>query len=246
MAFKDNSKPTILCLHGSGCNAAIFEIQTLRLRRELSSAFEFVFIDAPFPSKPGPGILPVFEGGEPYLKWNADESDPSIAPKESVSVIRDAIARQNMTGSPFVGIMGFSQGSRIAAGILLEQQARITFREGELGQSLEKAFLFGVFLNPTWPPMIPYHLEQNEISRLRIPIIGVIGSTDRYRGSSQQLLADVSEEKWLTLMTFAVGHRLPVSGNDITVLAQNISAAYKLAVKGSKRAIRQYDLAAEL
>jgi hypothetical protein len=230
---KDNSKPIILCLHGGGCNAAIFEIQTRRLRRELSSAFEFAFIDAPFPSEPGPGILPVFEGGGPYLRWNADESQPSIAPEKSISAIREARVRQSITGSPFVGIMGFSQGARIAAGILLEQQARATLREGEFGQSPGEDFLFGVFLNPTWPPMVPYHLEQNEINRLRLPILGVIGSTDRYRGSSQRLLADVSEEKWLTSMTFAVGHRLPVSDDDITVLAQNIFAAYKLAVKGS-------------
>jgi pimeloyl-ACP methyl ester carboxylesterase len=61
-------KPRILCLHGGGTSATVFAIQTIRLRRLLPN-FEFIFLSGPFESGPGPGVLPYFEGMDPYFRW---------------------------------------------------------------------------------------------------------------------------------------------------------------------------------
>lgn len=61
-------KPRILCLHGGGTSATIFAVQTIRLRRLLPH-FEFVFLSGPFASGPGPGVLPYFDGMDPYFRW---------------------------------------------------------------------------------------------------------------------------------------------------------------------------------
>lgn len=64
---RPGGKPAILCLHGGGTTGDIFHIQTIRLRRELSDKFDFVFVDAPFERVAGPNVLPVFEGAGPFL-----------------------------------------------------------------------------------------------------------------------------------------------------------------------------------
>ena len=63
------TKPVMIMLHGSGSSAAIFGIQTHFLAKELSQTFDLVFLDAPTPSTPGPGVLPLFAGMPGYFRW---------------------------------------------------------------------------------------------------------------------------------------------------------------------------------
>ncbi|OJD15723.1 hypothetical protein AJ78_04058 [Emergomyces pasteurianus Ep9510] len=216
--------PSILCLHGSGTSAAIFKIQTIRLRRELQHRFSFVFIDAPFETDPGPGVLPVFADAGPYFTWvdfaNLPPSHRSLATKGSdgdgdgdgdgegeISALQRAIRRGRTQlmpprtvqllektireqierdGRGFVGIIGFSMGGRMVAGLLLEQQQRLLEQQQQQQQRLtaangimnsngngdgndadpghdpraideEKLFKFAVFICATSPPITKLH-----------------------------------------------------------------------------------------
>ncbi|KAK5459663.1 hypothetical protein LTS15_003792 [Exophiala xenobiotica] len=122
--------PAILCLHGGGSNATVFKIQTRRLIWQLEKQFRFVFAQAPIEGTPGFGMLPVFASCAPFYRWvnrrfKAGESDVETTPAAEVdtidSIIRDVMEANGGVDS-FKGVMGFSQGARLTAGLLLRQK----------------------------------------------------------------------------------------------------------------------------
>ncbi|EEH03892.1 conserved hypothetical protein [Histoplasma capsulatum G186AR] len=204
--------PSILCLHGSGTSAAIFKIQTIRLRRELQHRFSFVFIDAPFQTDPDPGVLPVFADAGPYFTWvdlstlpvscrslaTKDEETKEMSalqrsilrgrtqlmPARTVELLEKTVREQiERDGRGFVGVIGFSMGGRLAAGLLLEQQERLLAQQrgnggnasgngfadchlapaptglsgGGGGGGEGQSFKFGVFICATSPPITKLH-----------------------------------------------------------------------------------------
>ena len=137
--------PRILCLHGGGASAVIFKIQTIRLASLLRAHFHLVYVDAPFTCPPGMGVLPVFETAGPYYRWTPVKEGDDVARVRTA--IRKAMIEEG-DGMPFVGVMGFSQGAMLAAGILMEQCLRGGGLAGE-----DVTFKFGVFFVPGFPPI---------------------------------------------------------------------------------------------
>jgi hypothetical protein len=83
----------------------------------------------PFPSAAGPGILPFFEGCGPYKRWvpptekssaNATKvgEGPSSMPVEVEDLVRTTVQNIKSKGGHVVGLIGFSQGTRVVAGLL--------------------------------------------------------------------------------------------------------------------------------
>ncbi|KAL0944804.1 oxidoreductase [Colletotrichum truncatum] len=207
-----DQRPKLLCLHGGGANAMIFEIQLIRLQRALNSRFDLVFLDAPIETAPGPGVLPVFEGCEPYRRWVSDDTatpeDEFQAQKDKAMDILKTYMKEK---GPFAGLVGFSQGARAASSLLLEQQ-REPFVDGKL---------FGVFLCGTFPPFVPHE----EI--ITAPTVHVIGLEDFYKPLSEQLYEHCSDKVMRRVMRFPGGHHLPTSPEALQVIASMILGAYK-------------------
>lgn len=229
-------KPAILCLHGGGTTGAIFNIQTIRLRRELGEEFEFVFIDAPFESGPGPNVLPVFEGAGPFLVWiNPKDPKNNQAPQKSVDIVMAAIEDQvTKTGKHFVGLMGFSEGARMVAGIALHQQHQRLEKRGQLdGHEDENGFLFAICLNGTTPPltMTPppspiSPLLPSAPSRITLPSIHSIGQQDPYKVASRKLATEHFDSRSAKVFEFNTGHHLPTVKGDSVKLANEIINLY--------------------
>ncbi|KAI5917070.1 serine hydrolase-domain-containing protein [Camillea tinctor] len=117
-------KPVLLMLHGNGSSAAIFRIQTHGLAKELSKNFDLVFLDAPTPGMPGPGVLPLFADMPAYYRW-IEPGDISISPLARVVEILDLVhhiqiqlGQQNINPEDVVGALGFSQGALVALALL--------------------------------------------------------------------------------------------------------------------------------
>ncbi|KAI4216327.1 MAG: hypothetical protein LQ351_001337 [Letrouitia transgressa] len=214
--------PCILCLHGGGTSALIFKIQTRRLQRLLANRFRFVFVDAPFEGEAGPGVLPYFEGMGPFYRWiNSDGDDEAkVRPLLEKTMADD--------GGNFVGVLGFSQGARLALGLLHEKQQR---RVGAFNN-----FGFGIFLCGTYPPLglasalfpvtpVAKFKDQQWDSRheavLNIPSIHVLGARDPFLIKSR-LLVQCSEPSSRTVYKFDIGHHLPVMPADNQLLADSI------------------------
>ncbi|KAL2069859.1 hypothetical protein VTL71DRAFT_14538 [Oculimacula yallundae] len=213
------SKPALLCLHGGGTNSTIFNIQTIRLQRALSASFEFVFIDAPFEAPPGPGVMPVFEGCGPFFRWTKLGSDDM--PDETKKLIADVLARRDKN---IVGIIGFSQGAKLAAGVCLEQQilASKTADVKKLG-----LLKFAVFLNGTSPPLTSMLTAEEKGELIRIPSLHVVGLQDPWREESRALWGNSFDAKSAKLIEFDLGHRLPTAEKDTAAIVNEISRLYR-------------------
>lgn len=149
--------PRLACFHGGGSNKEIFEVQCSQLENLLKSEFEFHFFDGPFIRDAGPGVLPAFEGYEPFHNWFKVADDGTYLLSDGSGYDesgRDGIARvktlMKERGGEWVGAIGFSQGTRVVAGLLLDQQRSI-----EQGKSEESGFdlKFGVLCNGGNKPM---------------------------------------------------------------------------------------------
>lgn len=148
--------PLVACFHGGGSNATVMSMQCSRLQHLLKSTFEFVYFDAPFPRSAGPGVLPGFKNYGSFKTWfKIDEdghemSDGSGYDYYENGGIERVLKMMLAEGEAheWVGALGFSQGTRIAGGLLLDQQKR-----KEAGEKNVLALKFGVLCMGGAAPM---------------------------------------------------------------------------------------------
>ncbi|KAK2737578.1 hypothetical protein FQN55_001008 [Onygenales sp. PD_40] len=278
--------PAILCLHGAGTSSEILHIQTIRLRRELSDRFSFVFVDAPFETEPGPGVLPVFADVGPYYTWvdprpssppprsserRDDEADKNgkggdgnspeqpaqrvsrlskqrgrsqLMPPQTVEVIEEAVRRQvEKDGRGFVGVLGFSMGARLAAGLVLEQQQQAAKNQGVSvqngdggndvpnGEQQETTFKFSVSICGTFPPITRLHdLVDHEdpardkitLSQIEIPALHILGLKDPWFAQGELMATTHFSPATRTVRRLDMGHHLPLQKEDNMVLVNGI------------------------
>ncbi|KAK7542709.1 citrinin biosynthesis oxidoreductase-like protein CtnB [Phyllosticta citribraziliensis] len=137
MSDSDLHLPRILCLHGGGVTAEIFRLQSRALLNRLRTSFRLVFADGPFLCSAGPGIVPVYADLGPYRRWlrwlphEHAEVDAGTAVEEVRYQIEAAMAEDDRLGADgaWVGVMGFSQGAKVAASMLFESQRRRAIKE---------------------------------------------------------------------------------------------------------------------
>ncbi|KAI4232567.1 MAG: hypothetical protein L6R40_007353 [Gallowayella cf. fulva] len=214
--------PCLLCLHGGGTSAFIFSIQTRRLQRALAKHFRLVFVDGPFECPAGPGVLPFFEGMGPYRRWINEHGcdEDKVRPLLKQTMAED--------GGNFVGVLGFSQGARLALGLLHERQEKRAEAFDEFG--------FGVFICGTYPPLglssalFPVtptaqfesqYWEERHGNILSIPTVQVLGVKDPFVHKSR-LLSQCSDPASTTILKFNMGHHLPVAPADTQRLANKV------------------------
>ena len=246
---EDLSLPRILCLHGGGVNAEVFEMQMRAIIASQKPYFRFIFADAPFLCDPGPGIVPVYEKYGPFRRWFRWQADhPTIDDDSAIEEIKYSInsAMERDRGSgPFVAVLGFSQGAKLAASLLYEQQLQKASaqRSGEP----ETEFRFGVLLAGRAPLIslselsaglglgsasdIPGDTEfkaLDEDRRLKIPTVHVHGSRDPGVELHRRLLKNYCDPPSASLVKWNGGHRVPVQTTDVVAVTSQIMTVAKL------------------
>lgn len=177
------SRARIACFHGGGSSAAIFKVQCDALQRSLSDLFEFVFFEGPFESAAGPGVLPTFaeEKYGPYKTWFSKDSQGVVrrldgrrgdSDKEENGIERVLrLIGEEGDGGEWVGCMGFSQGTRVVGGLLLEQmRLREMGVPGLAGGKIR--FKFGVLCNGGAQPMLAEYSYREFFFRRRPVCLG--------------------------------------------------------------------------
>lgn len=227
MKSGDSHLPRILCLHGGGTSQLIFSFQTRKLINALKSDFRLVFVDAPLDSGPGPGVVPIFETAGPFHRWLATND----AEEEQVrSTLQRELRKED--GAPFVGVLGFSQGARIATGLLQEQ---------EHTPAAAPHLFFGVLLNGVYPPVrqptnpstvlprytgsAPGPWSPEHEACVHRPSVHVHGRSDEYVERSR-LLARCYDPSTAIVMEFDNGHHLPLVDDDNRKIAAEIVRIY--------------------
>ena len=105
-------------------------MQMARISYRLRDTFEFIFLEGPSECGPGPGVLPMFSGQEPYRGWFGGY-DVSI--DSSIQRINEVVQRGvddwrkgNADGkNDIVGAIDFSKGGfALALMLWLQQEQR--------------------------------------------------------------------------------------------------------------------------
>lgn len=97
----------ILCLHGQGSSAVIFESQLSRLIAALPSHYSFDFVDAPLSCGPGLDIGGVYPG--PYYCFFDSYTPERMV--DAIDYVREVIDEDG----PYEAIIAFSQVRRLTS-----------------------------------------------------------------------------------------------------------------------------------
>lgn len=235
--------PRILMLHGGGTNSKIFHMQCRGLEWQLNKHFRLVYAEAPFPSAAGPDVLTVYAECGPFKRWVLTAAPNTVEekPRETWQGIEAAAAdamdaddRLGATGD-WVGVLGFSQGAKIAASILLRQQER-PGALGRLGRP-GAGFRFGVLLAGRGP-LLQYDPDEADWSAegekfdyesnlaagrvLRLPTVHVHGLQDTGLHFHRILLDQWCDPATTKLVEWDGNHRLPFKTADVGLVVSPI------------------------
>jgi len=244
------SLPRILCLHGGGVNAKVFNMQCRVISTRLRSHFRLVFVDGPFECPPHEAIAGVYGEYGPFYRWlrfqdDHDEIGAREAAAKVLQQLSTAIEEDEGTG-PWVGVLGFSQGGKIAASLLwaqdhiAEEDKRplpgIQFRFGVLMAASAPA----VMLDPTGTlPRPRYVIGPEEPSMsfsdwpagsesddgkhvVRSPTLHVHGLQDPAIEHHRRLLEAYCKRGTTKLVEWDGSHRLPIKTHDVELVASKI------------------------
>ncbi|KAJ3474663.1 hypothetical protein NLG97_g9743 [Lecanicillium saksenae] len=226
--------PRIVCLHGGGTNARIFRAQCRVLRAQLQPYFRLVFPEAPFHSEAGPDVVSVFSTWGPFKSWIRGDSLAHAATQTSVaeyaSTIHDsidaALQADDYSGAtgPVAGLLGFSQGAKMAGSLLLREQDRL---ETEMFAGYEELFpeyRFAVLLAGR-APLVKFDEDIQEWCRpptLRLPTLHVHGLQDKGLHMHRDLLRLHCTSNSTRLIEWDGYHRVPIKTKDVSRLVREI------------------------
>lgn len=185
----------------------------------------FHFLEGEVDSEPGPGIAGFYDG--PYYSYyrfprtfspeDMDESDVL----EAYEQLYETIALHG----PFDGVLGFSHGGTLAAGLLIHH-AKMLPQEPPL-------FRCAIFVNSLPPfhmdpgsqPMIDSDME----GYITIPCLNIAGAKDALFDYSLALHQLCGPQR-STFVVHGKGHDIPIDRKNVTIMA---SAIRKLSIQVS-------------
>ncbi|KAI1740574.1 serine hydrolase-domain-containing protein [Xylaria scruposa] len=125
----------ILCLHGTAINATIFQSKTEKMRSFLPQDYLYEWFEGDIHVVPQKFLSEVYPG--PYLTY------VDILTADSVARALRRIEEFIESDGPFDGVMGVSEGSMLAAALLLKHQIENPFSA--------PLFRFAIFISGTLP-----------------------------------------------------------------------------------------------
>lgn len=224
--------PRILCLHGGGTNARIFRAQCRVLEKALKPFFRLCYAQAPYRSKPGSDVVSVYKNYAPFRAWLDPVQDTERITTETEISLRKAMAEDDIKGATgdWVGLLGFSQGAKISASLLLAQQ----IRKAELGSqkpSIMPKWKFAVLLAGRGPLISATPMHTRDL--LRFPTIHVHGLTDPGLDLHRKLLYENFDKRHTRLIEWDGEHRVPIKTKDVAdIVKEIISMARRIGIPG--------------
>ncbi|KAF2965749.1 hypothetical protein GQX73_g7838 [Xylaria multiplex] len=253
--------PRILCLHGGGTNARIFRAQCRVVSRLLEPYFRLAYVEAPYASAPGPDVVAVYAGDGPFKRWlrwlpTHEPIDSGTAVRDIDGAIKEAMDADDAAGAdgPWVALLGFSQGAKLAASLLFRQQQRAQRRAEGKGvngnDGIYDGWKFAVVLAGRAPlvNLEPGVFQSSLLSEpsdiglsgtpdlmemaggkhiLRLPSIHVHGLTDPGLHLHQELFEQYTDPACTRLVQWDGGHRVVLKGTDVQPVVDAIVAVAK-------------------
>ncbi|KAF6166773.1 hypothetical protein GIB67_005649 [Kingdonia uniflora] len=113
MIMVERRKPRVMCLHGFRTSGEIMKTQIGKWPKSVFDKLDLVFVDAPFASRGKSAVEGIFE--PPYYEWFQFDNGTMEYWNfdECVEFIEECMVKHG----PFDGLMGFSQGGILSAGL---------------------------------------------------------------------------------------------------------------------------------
>ncbi|GAB0138553.1 hypothetical protein EsDP_00006785 [Epichloe bromicola] len=230
--------PRILCLHGGGVNGRVFRLQCRTIISQLAHAFRLVFMDGPYASNPHPDIVAVYGHLGPFHHWlpPTDEEEPTAGARHVMDSCLAAMENDDDGSGPWVGVLGFSQGAKIAISLLWAQRrAEVLLGPGHARTDIR----FGVIMAGSAPvvcldPRLPRPRHVAEATAnvsgpsfedwpdapcghhvVDVPTLHVHGLKDAGIERHRKLLALYCEPGRTSVVEWDAGHRLPFKTGDV-------------------------------
>ncbi|KAL4905455.1 hypothetical protein BDW74DRAFT_177825 [Aspergillus multicolor] len=220
------SLPRLLCLHGGGTNGRIFRAQCRVLRAQLKKSFRLVFVDAPWPSEPGPEVESVYGNADwgPFRSWLAHADQLQLTATEwgtITGVLSAAISKDDKLGATgaVVGLLGFSQGARMAASLLLDQQM------GNQIADNNHQYRFAILLAGRGPLLLSPGRDLNPVNQpqLELPTVHVHGLQDPNLQAHRELFLRWCKAETRFLVEWDGGHRVPITTHDVAAVVTQLT-----------------------
>ncbi|XP_010266516.1 PREDICTED: esterase OVCA2-like [Nelumbo nucifera] len=109
----EEKKPRFLCLHGFRTSAKILRKQVGKWPESVLEKMDLVFVDAPFPAEGKSDVEGIFD--PPYLEWF--QFDKEFVQYRNLQECLQYIEDYMIKHGPFDGLLGFSQGAILSAGL---------------------------------------------------------------------------------------------------------------------------------
>lgn len=228
--------PLVACFHGGGSNSEIFTVQSVRLQKYIEKEVKLVYFDGPFESKAGPGVLPVFEDYKPFRTWFKARSDGtwiddgSGYDAQGTDGVERAWKMMEMRApkEDWIGVMGFSQGTRVVGGLLLDQQRRAEKNEFN-GFNLR----FGILCMGSGDPMKTkrddfqeYNTTTTDAELITSPTLHLHGLKDKIiENGRKQKDAHYSKEA-STLCEIDYHHAMPWNLEDLELFSDQMKRLF--------------------
>ena len=190
-------------------------------------------------------MIPVYKDWGPFRRWlrwlpEQPSTDTETAIEEIQYSIDTCINGDEGTG-PIVGLMGFSQGAKLAASLLYEQEARMKFT-GSAPTKYQFALLLAgrcplVSLSPLTesPGLVPagdlsegFDTSKNDGTHmLSLPSIHVHGLKDPGLHLHRKLLNEYCDPASTILVEWDGDHRVPIKQQDVQKVVDAIRSVVK-------------------
>ncbi|RMZ88707.1 hypothetical protein DV736_g4068, partial [Chaetothyriales sp. CBS 134916] len=202
MAVQKAPKKALLCFHGTGSKGSIFNVQMARICYQLREAFEFIFLDGPRECAPGPGVLPMFSGQEPYYGWFGGH-DVSI--EDSMREIDGAVQR------------GLDSWRKSNADVDVDIVGGVGFSEG--GLALTCCFFpreASLWINAR------AQAEGKTTALIAVPTLHIHGNRDFCLGRARQLVRNHYLPHCATIVQVDTSHHMPNQKDDVAEVVKHI------------------------
>ena len=233
MAVQKAPKKGLLCFHGTGSKGSIFHVQMARICYQLDDAFEFIFLDGPRECAPGPGVLPMFSGQEPYYGWFGGH-DVSI--DDSLREIHGAVERglddwrkSNADADvDIVGGVGFSEGGLVLTMMLWLQQEQRRNKEQQVLLSALPPLQFAAISCCFFPREASLWInaraqaEGKTTALIDVPTLHIHGNRDFCLGRARQLVRNHYRPQCATIVQVDTSHHLPTQRDDVAEVVKHI------------------------
>ncbi|KAI1828363.1 serine hydrolase FSH [Xylaria intraflava] len=192
--------PTImrfLCIHGTGSNSDIMQLQTAALRYELADDHEYDFVEGAETAPMSPDVASLASPDQSFYAFYDPNDYRGL--RVAIDQLDDFVSKEG----PYDAVLGFSSGAVLAALYILHKK-----RQGTTERNMP--FKYAIFLSSARSKDAMRSLQMDPCSDIiRIPTAHIWGSGDDMEPTGGEDLCQICDPRCRAFFVHKGGHESP-------------------------------------